>query len=194
MKIIVGLGNPGEEYEATRHNIGFLVVERLCGALNGRFKKSRLREEAVITDLGGAKTILVKPLTFMNLSGQAVGEVLRYYRCDPEALLVAHDDLDLDLGRIKFSRGSSSGGHNGIASIIDALGTREFCRLRIGIGRPKAGGGPVDYVLSPFARGERKEVEKVVGVSAEAAMDFLKKGIQAVMNRYNKGSRRAPTE
>src|SRR3990167_1364456 len=160
MKLIVGLGNPGKEYEGTRHNVGFRVVDRLCELFSGRFKKARLREEAVVKDREGAKTILVKPLTFMNVSGEAVAEVLRYYRLDPEAMLVIHDDLDLALGRIKFSKDSSDGGHNGVASIINSIDTQRFSRLRIGIGRPATGDDVVAYVLKPFLPGEKKLVEE----------------------------------
>ncbi|MBI4411505.1 MAG: aminoacyl-tRNA hydrolase [Deltaproteobacteria bacterium] len=188
MKLIVGLGNPGKKYEGTRHNIGFRVVDRLCEALEAKFKKARLREEAVVNMAGAVKVILAKPLTFMNLSGEAVGEVLRYYRLDPEGMLVVHDDLDLPLGRLKFSKGSSAGGHNGVASIINSIDTRKFGRLRIGIGRPSETEGKdvVAYVLEPFPPDERKFVEETIVKSGEALRDYLKSGIEAVMNRYNK--------
>lgn len=186
MKIIVGLGNPGKEYEGTRHNVGFRIVDRLGDALEGRFKKSRLRREAVVSP-HGVKTILVKPETFMNVSGGAVAEVLRYYHLGPETMLVVHDDLDLPLGRIKFSEDSSAAGHNGVASIIDTLDTQKFSRLRIGIGRPpQAEGDVVDYVLKPFLPGEKKLLEETVVLCVEAVRDYLKSGIETVMNRYNK--------
>ena len=134
MKFIVGLGNPGKKYEWTRHNVGFLVVDALAKESDGPFKKG-LQSRHARQRLEGESVILVKPQTYMNLSGRAVQAVLHYFKGTPEDLLVVHDDLDLQPGRLRFRARGSSGGHNGIASIIECLGTREFHRLKFGIGR-----------------------------------------------------------
>lgn len=188
MKIIVGLGNPGKEYTSTRHNIGFWVVDELAAACGSRFKKSRYQAEAATFQQGNQKIILVKPSTYMNLSGEAVGRALRFFKKTPEALLVIHDDLDLPLGRIKFSQASSSGGHNGIESIIESLNTKDFTRLRVGISRPGVSGDVVDYVLSPFSRLEKRRADETTDLASEAIQYYLKNGLRAAMNRYNRGT------
>lgn len=186
MKIIVGLGNPGKEYENTRHNFGSLVVDRLVDELGGSFKKSRRLYEAFLHKEGRDKVLFVKPLTFMNVSGVAVEKALRYYKKKPDVLLVIYDDLDLPLGRIKFTRGGSSGGHKGIESIIELLGTKNFCRLRLGIGRPEGKIESYDYVLSKFLKGENSLADETIEKASAAVEFYFANGIQATMNRFNR--------
>ena len=149
IKLIVGLGNPGRQYEKTRHNAGFLFLDYLA-ALNhlGWSSNSQFQGEMTDFTLGGNKLLLLKPMTFMNKSGLAVGSVLRYYKIKPEEMLVVHDELDLAAGVVKMKRDGGHAGHNGLRDIIAHVGSRDFYRLRIGIGRPSAGGNVADYVLS----------------------------------------------
>lgn len=186
MKIVVGLGNPGKEYENTRHNFGSLVVDRLVDELGGSFRKSRRLYEAFLHKEGKSKVLFVKPLTFMNLSGVPVEKALRYYKKKPDVLLVIHDDLDLPLGRIKFTRGGSAGGHKGIESIIELLGTRNFCRLRLGIGRPEGKMESADYVLSEFFKTENDIVGETIEKAVKGVKFYSENGIQAAMDRFNR--------
>ena len=190
MRILVGLGNPGAEYEQTRHNLGFWVVDQLCEKAGGRFKKARYRALEAAVEIDGHSFLLVKPETFMNLSGEAVSGVLRFYKAKPESLVVLHDDLDLPLGRIKWMERGSAGGHHGIESIIDALGSPELVRLRLGIGRPDnvsdPNGAGADYVLSRFGKGEKELVEAEVAEASESVLFFLKNGLNATMNQFNR--------
>ena len=188
MKIIVGLGNPGREYERTRHNLGFMVLDQLALDLGaGDFKGSRFKADTLQAEKEGSKILLVKPATFMNLSGEAVGRVLGFYKKGGDSLLVIHDDMDLPLGRMKFAAEGSSGGHRGIESIIEALGTPSFHRLRLGVGHPVPGrGDSVDYVLSPFSKEEGKEVTEVLNRSVEAVTFYTQNGIVKTMERFNR--------
>lgn len=184
--LIAGLGNPGPKYAETRHNMGFMVADRLAAQHNASFRKPSgrpcLEADLHISTKG---VVLIKPQTYMNRSGIAVQLTAAYYRIGPSDLLVVHDDLDLPLGRMKFVRGGGAGGHNGIRSIIEQLGTRDFPRLKIGIGRPE-GPIPVDrYVLSPFSPKERPVVELVVDAASEAVVHFVENGIESAMNRFN---------
>ena len=188
MKLIVGLGNPGKKYQRTRHNLGFLVVDRfaqqhrvevkkkLCDALVGEWRDD------------GERVILAKPQTFMNRSGLVVKELLQEYCGTVEDLLVVYDDLDLSLGRIRIRAKGSAAGHRGILSILENLSGAPFSRLRVGIGRPPEGVDPADYVLSPFASEEAAEVDKFVGRAAEAVDCFLRDGLQRAMEVYNRMS------
>lgn len=185
MKIFVGLGNPGAEYEQTRHNLGFWVVDQLCEKAGGRFKKARYRALEAAVDFEEHSFLLVKPETFMNLSGEAVSGVLRFYKAKPESLVVLHDDLDLPLGRIKWMERGSAGGHHGIESIIDSLGSPEFVRLRLGIGRSDQIVG-ADYVLSRFGKGEKELATAEVAEASESVLFFLKNGLTATMNQFNR--------
>lgn len=185
MKLIVGLGNPGKEYENTRHSIGFMVLDHLANSAEFRFRKSRFKAETALAKQAGEKVFFVKPLTFMNLSGEAVGPILRYYKLDSSDLLVVHDDLDLSLGRIRFSVSRSSGGHRGIDSIIEILGTRDFNRLRIGIGRSAFSGDSVEYVLSNFQKAEKKKVNQVICEAGLAIEFYFNHSIRTCMNEFN---------
>lgn len=179
-QLIVGLGNPGERYVNTRHNIGFMVLDTLAEDLGISFKKTRFGLVAK-----GNGFWLLKPLTFMNLSGQAVGPMLRWHRIAPAELLVVGDDLDLPLGRLRLRRGGSSGGHNGLKSIIETIGTDQFSRLRLGIDRPPAEIPVIDWVLMSFRRTEQDLLERVIGRATQAVHAVLADGVAMAMNRFN---------
>lgn len=179
-QLIVGLGNPGARYGNTRHNIGFMVLEALAQDLALSFKKTRFGLVAK-----GNGFWLLKPLTFMNLSGQAVGPMLRWHRLTPSDLFVVGDDLDLPLGRVRLRRGGSSGGHNGLKSIIETIGTDQFSRLRLGIDRPPAGTPVIDWVLTPFSKTEQELLGQVIARATKAVHTVLTDGVGVAMNRFN---------
>ena len=178
--LVVGLGNPGPGYARTRHNAGFMVLDRLAEAEGLAF---RTRGEVAIAEWG--QGWLMKPLTYMNRSGLAVAPFVRKKGIPLERLLVVHDDLDLPLGRLRLKRGGSAGGQRGVASIIEALGDDGFDRLRIGIGRPPPGEDPVDWVLSPFRPDERPVLERVLKAAADAVRTWREEGLLAAQNRFN---------
>lgn len=184
MKLIVGLGNPGRKYEATRHNAGFIALDLIADKFNIDIDKEKMKALVGEGNIRGEKVILVKPQTFMNLSGEAVGAVARWYKIEPEDILVIYDDMDLDLGRIRIRKKGSAGGHNGIKSLIQHLGTEEFPRIKIGIGRP-AEKGTIDYVLGVFPQGDIPELEKALDLTVNALEDIMKNDIDAAMRNYN---------
>jgi peptidyl-tRNA hydrolase, PTH1 family len=188
VKLIVGLGNPGKRYERTRHNLGFLVVDRL--AQQHRIDVKKKLCDALVGDWrdDGERIVLAKPQTFMNRSGLAVKGLLHEYCGTAGDLLVAYDDLDLPLGRIRIRAKGSAAGHRGILSILENLGGAPFSRLRVGIGRPPEGVDPADYVLSPFSSEQVAERDTVVGRAAEALECFLRDGPQRAMEVYNRQS------
>jgi PTH1 family peptidyl-tRNA hydrolase len=183
--LLVGLGNPGREYRNTRHNIGFLVIDRLSTDLN--ILVGRLQNQAM-TGLGtdaGKRVLLCKPVTFMNLSGQAIGALLRFYKIPVANLLVIHDEIDLPLGTLRMRGSGGSAGNKGIASIIERLGTEDFSRLRLGVGRPPGQKMAANYVLHPFARDEQETLAYVLERAASAARVFVHEGLETAMNRFN---------
>lgn len=184
MKIIFGLGNPGEEYRDTRHNVGAEVVRRLA-AREGIELKRKWRMHACVgrVRIGGAPIALAAPRTFMNLSGSAAAALLRWEECGPSDLLVVSDDIALDLGRIRIRRGGGAGGHKGLESIIGALGTEDFARLRIGVGQ--GGEDWVGHVLGKFSREERRILEGVMDAAVSAVDEIVVNGLDAAMNRFN---------
>ena len=183
MKVVVGLGNPGGRYAGTRHNVGFAFVDLLAeGAGAGRFQNRFQAEVAELTE-DGLKLLLVKPQTFMNLSGRCVRQVLDFYRLPPEALLVVCDDINLPLGKLRFRPKGTHGGHNGLRDIQNHLGTTEYARLRLGVGAPPEEGA-VDYVLGRFRPSERPAVEEAVQAAAQAVAVWARRGIEACMNPY----------
>lgn len=196
MKLIVGLGNPGPEYEYTRHNIGFMVADRLANELvQGPVNWQRDDKKNVLTIKSG-DILLAKPITFMNKSGFAVKALVDYYKLAPDDVWVIHDDMDLPLGKIRIRRGGSSAGHNGVTSIIQQLKTDDFLRFRMGIGRGKESTGKqtdknlhhrsvISFVLSRFRRGEIGELRKLVKYGSEAVNLTLTQGIERAMNRFN---------
>lgn len=189
VRMICGLGNPGPSYTNTRHNAGYRVVAGIAanrGVKGAAWTTSRGLARFCTVDIEGDNVVLVQPLTFMNLSGQAVRPLLRRFRLSPDALLVVCDDLDLSFGAMRLRAAGSAGGHRGVQSIIDQLGSQEFARLRIGIGRPPEGDDTVPYVLSPVAWELRQQWEDVLGQAAAAAAAWVSLGTEAAMNRYNK--------
>lgn len=183
-KLICGLGNPGPRYSLTRHNAGFWLVDKFAGS--GCWMTYQDLAEVCFMGLNGKRVILLKPLTFMNLSGRAVSFFASKMKLKPANILVAYDDLDLPLGALRLRPGGGSGGHRGLQSVIDALGTKEFPRLRLGIGRPPAGVETVDYVLSVFAKNEKEIMEGVLEDGVAALKLWIDEGIDAAMNRYNR--------
>src|SRR4051812_45575577 len=184
MKVVVGLGNPGPKYAGTRHNVGFEVIDYLAAAPG--VPAFRERFEAFVTEMkeGGETVLLVKPLTFMNLSGRAVRAVLDFYKLPVEHLLVVCDDFNLPLGKLRVRAKGSHGGQKGLGSIQDHLGTDAYARLRIGVGQP-APRDAVDFVLSKFGPVERKAAEDAVAVAAQAVLTWVRNGTEACMNRFN---------
>ena len=185
MKVIAGLGNPGEKYAKTRHNIGFMVTAELAERFN---INSSYKFDGLIGDFffGGEKVIIFQPMKYMNKSGQPLSKLLDYFQIKAKDLLVIHDDLDLDLGKMRFKQNGSSGGHNGIKSIINNLGTKEFQRLKIGIGRPPENIPVPDFVLTTFQGEEKKISEQIVEEAASAVELMLKENIMKAMNKYNR--------
>ncbi len=187
LHLIVGLGNPGAEYAKTRHNAGFLLVEKLAAEWQADWKNERrFNARLARAERNGRRVMLCQPHTFMNSSGEAVGALVRYFQLRPQLeLLVAVDDADLPLGEIRLRTGGSSGGHHGLESIEQHLGSREFARLRLGIGRQDGAREITDYVLSRFDRAEAAWVKKVLERAASQAECWLSEGIQKAMNRFN---------
>ena len=187
MKLIVGLGNPGREYRETRHNVGFMVVEEIARryALSWSQAPSQVPDVFVAKRYGPDPMLLAKPLTYMNLSGDAVAGLARYYDVPADALLVVVDDAALPFGRLRARARGSAGGHNGLKSVIERLGTTDFSRLRLGVGRGDDRRDLADHVLSTFERRERAELESFITRAADAAEMFVAEGIGKVMNTYN---------
>jgi len=160
--LIVGLGNPGKEYEKTRHNLGFLVVDEIIARYDAVPSNTKLQTKLWTAKIANASVLMTEPQTFMNLSGNAVAPVVRTKKIATDHLVIVHDDLDLEFGKIRVSRGASAGGHNGVQSVIDALGTKDFTRVRIGIGRPVNDQPIEDYVLTRFSAEEKKQLTEIV--------------------------------
>ena len=181
MKLIVGLGNPGMEYVHTRHNVGFDIVNKF--AKKQGFKFSR-KGKAMVSEnnVNGEKVILLKPLTFMNLSGEAVARIMHSYNVSPEDMIVVCDDMDLPLGKLRIRRKGSGGGHNGLKNIIDCIKSDNFCRMRVGIGREE---DTINYVLSRFSRSDRKVMEESFERAVCALEALLTETVDKVMNDYN---------
>ncbi|HBQ26757.1 MAG TPA: aminoacyl-tRNA hydrolase [Syntrophomonas sp.] len=183
MKVIVGLGNPGRKYSDTRHNIGFRVLEEI--ARRSSIEKEESRFNAIIGHIriGGEKVLLVKPLTYMNLSGKTVQPLARWFKLNLSDLIIIYDDMDLPPGALRLRAQGGSGGHKGMASIIERLGTQEFARIRIGIGRPN--NEAINWVLGRFSPSEQKLMEEVISQAVAAVECWIKQGIDQAMNEYN---------
>lgn len=184
MKILIGLGNPGERYARTRHNLGFMVIDRLAGHLEIKVERRRFESLLGEKPLDGETLLLVKPQTYVNQSGVSTRKVLEHYTCSLDSIMVICDDLNLPLGRLRIRRKGSSGGHNGLESITSCLGSTEFARLRIGIGPPPQGEAR-DYVLSPFLKDEEEVVAETIEKACEAAMEWVGAGIEGCMKKFN---------
>lgn len=183
--LVAGLGNPGPEYARTRHNVGFQVVERLAAEAGASFAAGRFQGAAAAADLSGIPILLLKPHTFMNLSGPSVAAWLEAVGLSPERLVVVHDDLDLPLGRLRVTGSAGPGGHRGVLSIQETLGTQEFPRVRVGIGRPREGEDAADRVLEEFTPEELPAVADMVDRAAGAVRTLICHGLAAAMDRYN---------
>jgi len=183
--LIVGLGNPGREYKDNRHNVGFMLIDRLSVRLNARM--SRVQAKALVGSVNheGNKIILAKPQTYMNLSGQSIQGLARFYKLPLENMIVAHDDLDLPFGTIRIRPRGGPGGQRGIASTIERLGTKDFRRLRIGIGRPPGRMDPAAYVLQDFAKADQNLLSEILDHAANATLNFIAEGLDAAMNKFN---------
>ena len=184
--LVVGLGNPGPEYAETRHNIGVQVVQVLAArAGGGRFAKHKSNADVLEGRLAGRRAVLAVPRTFMNVSGGPVAGLLRYYGVAPTDLVVVHDDLDLGFGVVRLKHGGGEGGHNGLRSISASIGTKDYLRIRFGIGRPPGRQDPADFVLKRFSGAERKELEFAVDLAADAAEALLSDGLEPAQNRFH---------
>jgi peptidyl-tRNA hydrolase, PTH1 family len=183
--LLIGLGNPGREYRDTRHNVGFMLIDRLAVRLGARGMK--VQSKAIVTTAiyQERKLILAKPQTYMNLSGHSAQGLLNFYKVPVENMLIAHDDLDLPFGTIRLRPKGGPGGQKGMASTIEQLGTDGFSRLRIGIGRPPGRMDPAAYVLQNFSKDEMKVISEIIDRAADAALEFVVNGINMAMNKYN---------
>ena len=187
MKVIAGLGNPGAEYVNTPHSIGFEVVDAVARGIGASWKgSSSFKGELATGLLGGVKVLLVKPQTYMNLSGECVSPVLKYHNATIEDLLVVSDDIDLPVGRLRIRKGGSAGGHNGLKSVIERTGSSDFVRLRVGVGRdPRSRSNVIGHVLGKFSPEDRQAMDEVVATAAEAVGAIENENLETAMNRYN---------
>lgn len=181
MKLIVGLGNPGKEYENTRHNVGFMIIDYYC---QGERFKEKFNGLYLKKNINGEQVVFLKPLSYMNLSGEVVAKYIKFYKINPEDLLIVRDDLDLPIGTARFKFDSSSGGDNGVKSIIHCLGTKEFCQFKVGISNNKL----IDtknYVLGTFKKDETEKLNNIIIKSKEVIDFYINNGIDVTMNKYN---------
>jgi PTH1 family peptidyl-tRNA hydrolase len=192
LKLLVGLGNPGPEYARTRHNVGFLVADEVARMAGAGFTLRKFGAEIAEAAMGGERVWIVKPQTFMNHSGEAVGSAMRFWKASAEDLVVVHDDLELDAFRVQVKVGGGHAGHNGLRSVNAHVGTPEYARVRVGVGRPPERVDPADWVLGRFPRAEDREVLDVVERGAAAARAVVADGAAKAMNEFNR--RRSPAE
>lgn len=186
MYVVAGLGNPGRRYEGTRHNMGFETVDILSRKTGIPVGTDKMRALMGTGFVGNEKVILVKPQTYMNLSGTAVAPIVKFYKADPAGqLIVVSDDIDLPAGHLRIRKSGSAGGHNGLKDLIACLGTQDFIRVRIGVGRKPEGWDLADYVLSRFTPAEQRCIDEAEAAAAEAVLMIMKEGVDAAMNRYN---------
>ena len=183
--LIVGLGNPGREYLYTRHNIGFMVVDKLAVDLGVKLTKVQNKALITIALVPTGRVVIAKPQTFMNLSGNAVSSLMHFYKVPFTNLLTIHDDIDLPLGALRIRPGGGSAGQRGLASIIEKLGTQDFPRLRVGVGRPPGQMDAAAYVLRDFDKSDQPWMERVIAEASKAAQQFYSEGLQKTMNTYN---------
>jgi PTH1 family peptidyl-tRNA hydrolase len=184
--LVVGLGNPGPQYAKTRHNIGFMVAELLAGRIGASFKVHKRSGAEIATGrLGGRSVVLAKPRTFMNESGRQVGPLAKFYSVAPADVIVIHDELDIDFGRLRLKLGGGEGGHNGLRSVANALGTKDFQRVRIGIGRPPGRKDPAAFVLENFTAAERTEVPTICEQAADATELLIDVGLETAQNQVH---------
>jgi peptidyl-tRNA hydrolase, PTH1 family len=186
--LVVGLGNPGREYAGNRHNVGFMVADLLASRIGAKFGRHK-RAHAEVAEgrlfVGGPRAVLVKPLTYMNLSGAPVAALAQFFKVPVENIVAVHDELDVPYGQVRVKRGGGEGGHNGLRSMSKSLGSKEYVRVRFGIGRPPGRQDPADFVLSDFASAERKELEFLVDRAADVVESVVTKGVEATQNAYH---------
>ncbi|MFH1830738.1 MAG: aminoacyl-tRNA hydrolase [Pseudomonadota bacterium] len=185
MKLIAGLGNPGRSYSRHRHNAGFRVIDELALRHGMDVCKHSFGALTASGAIAGESVLLAKPQTYMNLSGEPVTSLLRYYKLDADSLIVVHDDLDIDSGKIKLAKCAGSAGHNGVASIIETLGHKDFIRIRVGVGRPPEGMDGADYVLSPISKDEERIMAKAFEQAASAIEMIISKGLAKAQQEYH---------
>jgi len=184
--LVVGLGNPGPQYAKTRHNVGFMVADLLAGRMGAAFKVHKKSGAEIVTGrLGHRPVVLAKPRTYMNESGRQVGPLAKFYSVSPADLIVIHDELDIDFGQIRLKLGGGEGGHNGLRSVVNALGTKDFQRVRIGIGRPPGRKDPAAVVLENFSAAERPEVPTLCEMAADACELLIESGLEPAQNQVH---------
>jgi len=183
--LIAGLGNPGPQYAANRHNLGFLVADELAARADARFKRDRSRAQVATGRLAGVPVILAKPMTFMNVSGRPVAALRSFYKVPGDRIVVIHDELDIPFDTVRLKVGGGDNGHNGLRSVTAALGSRDYFRIRIGIGRPPGRMDPADFVLRDFSAAEREALPVLLSRSADAAEALLERGLAAAQNEFH---------
>jgi peptidyl-tRNA hydrolase, PTH1 family len=183
--LVVGLGNPGPGYAANRHNVGFLIADVLASRVGGRFTRHRSGCDVLESRLAGRRTVLAKPRSFMNLSGGPVAALVRFYKVAAADLVVLHDELDLPFGTVRLKLGGGEGGHNGLRSVSSSLSTRDYLRVRFGVGRPPGRMDPADFVLRDFSTVERKELPVLLDHAADAVESLLSRGLAPTQNQYH---------
>ncbi len=183
MILIVGLGNPGKQYEQTRHNIGFDVIDYMANKYNIDVNREKFKGVCGEGFIENKKVILLKPLTYMNLSGESIRELASFYKLEDDEIIVVYDDISLDIGRLRIREKGSAGGHNGIKSIIQNLGGDKFPRVKVGVGQPKD--NLVNHVLGKFSKGDREHIEKVIPIVSDAIVEIVKNDAKESMNKFN---------
>lgn len=186
MHLVIGLGNPGLRYAKTRHNLGFVVVDRLAAESSSRIRDRGMLSRYGKVRIAGGDAVLAKPQTYMNRSGEAAAKLIRHFAVDLAQVIVIHDDLDLAVGVVRIKSGGGSGGHNGLTSIIDTLSSAEFTRVRLGIGRPPGGSDAADYVLERFRRDEVDLADTAVMTASRAVVEIISSGLDTAMNLFNR--------
>jgi PTH1 family peptidyl-tRNA hydrolase len=186
MWLVVGLGNPGSQYQGNRHNLGFMVVDEIARRCKAGPPRAKFGAELCEGELGGERALLCKPMEFMNVSGQAVARVAQFWKVTPQTTVVVHDELDLPFGRLRLGAGGGAGGHNGLRSLIADWGTADFNRVRAGVGRPPGGRDPAAYLLSDFSKSEEADLPALIAESADAVEALIKSGLTPAMNKFNK--------
>ena len=184
--VVAGLGNPGDEYKATKHNVGFMVIEKIAENNNATFKKSKFNALTADCKIGNSRVLLLKPLTYMNLSGEAISKALKFYKVEPSSLIVICDDINLDAGKLRVRPKGSDGGQNGLKNIILNLKTQEFKRVRIGIGaKPHPEYDLKDWVLSAFSKEAKPQIERAINLGSDAVEAIIKKDVDFAMSHFN---------
>ena len=183
--MLLAYGNPGKEYEKKRHNLGFMVLDKLADKMNTTIEKTKLNGVIGEARINGEKLLLVKPTTYMNLSGNCVSEVLNFYKSYSQDMIVIYDDIDIDIGKIRIKPSGSAGTHNGMRDIINKIGTNDFVRVRVGSGRPQNGQDLATFVLSGFKKEENENINKAVEKASDAVIEIINNGVQSAMNKFN---------